>query len=236
MRTYGEGFIIADQSPSAVDISAIRNTNTKIIMRLPDEQDRELAGKAAALKDEQLDEIARFPKGVAVVYQNDWMEPVLCKVSKFDTEEQPDVLKKKSTIVSRKNEEQLLLRNLLKKEEGEALELNLQQLKERVLRLTLPTKTKIAALKALQKNGRCAPKDIQGVVYDLICTPMVEKDLDDPALEAVEDKNLLPFAIDPFGNYICYQLNEKQIVYWDHENDAVTTTGKSLKEFIESLY
>ena len=52
----------------------------------------------------------------------------------------------------------------------------------------------------------------------------------------MEDKNLLPFAIDPFGNYICYQLNEKQIVYWDHENDAVTTTGKSLKEFIESLY
>ena len=35
MRTYGEGFIIVDQSPSAVDISAIRNTNTKIIMRLP---------------------------------------------------------------------------------------------------------------------------------------------------------------------------------------------------------
>ena len=77
MRTYGEGFIIADQSPSAVDISAIRNTNTKIIMRLPDEQDRQLAGKAAALKENQLDEIARLPKGVAVVYQNDWVEPVL---------------------------------------------------------------------------------------------------------------------------------------------------------------
>ena len=40
MRTYGEGFVIVDQSPNAVDISAIRNTNTKIIMRLPDEQDR----------------------------------------------------------------------------------------------------------------------------------------------------------------------------------------------------
>ena len=40
MRTYGEGFIIADQSPNAVDVSAIRNTNTKIIMRLPDEVDR----------------------------------------------------------------------------------------------------------------------------------------------------------------------------------------------------
>lgn len=43
MRTYGEGFVIVDQSPSAVDISAIRNTNTKIIMRLPDETDRRLS-------------------------------------------------------------------------------------------------------------------------------------------------------------------------------------------------
>ena len=82
MRTYGEGFVIADQSPGAVDISAIRNTNTKIIMRLPDEQDCQLAGKAAALKDDQLDEIARLPKGVAVIYQNNWTEPVLCKINK----------------------------------------------------------------------------------------------------------------------------------------------------------
>ncbi|QHT59013.1 ATP-binding protein [Paenibacillus lycopersici] len=84
MRTYGEGFIIADQSPSAVDMSAIRNTNTKIIMRLPDEADRRLAGKSAALKDGQLDEISKLPRGVAVVYQNDWLEPVLCQIRKFD--------------------------------------------------------------------------------------------------------------------------------------------------------
>ena len=87
MRTYGEGFIIADQSPSAVDISAIRNTNTKIIMRLPDESDRCLAGKASGVTDEQLEEITKLPKGVAVVYQNDWLEPVLCKIHHFDAEE-----------------------------------------------------------------------------------------------------------------------------------------------------
>lgn len=57
-----------------------------------------------------------------------------------------------------------------------------------------------------------------------------------PALGAVKDKNLLPFAIDPFGNYICYQLDRKQIVYWDHESDEVTSTGKNLSEFLESLY
>lgn len=83
MRTYGEGFIIVDQSPNAVDIAAIRNTNTKIIMRLPDETDRRLIGKSVALSDEQLEEIAKFPKGVAVVYQNDWLEPVLCQINKF---------------------------------------------------------------------------------------------------------------------------------------------------------
>ena len=43
MRSYGEGFIIADQSPGLLDISVIRNTNTKIILRLPEAGDRELA-------------------------------------------------------------------------------------------------------------------------------------------------------------------------------------------------
>lgn len=83
MRTYGEGFIIVDQSPHAVDAAAIRNTNTKIIMRLPDEMDRRLIGKSAALSDGQLEEIAKFPNGVAVIYQNDWLEPVLCQIKKF---------------------------------------------------------------------------------------------------------------------------------------------------------
>lgn len=84
MRTYGEGFIIVDQSPGAVDISAIRNTNTKIVMRLPEDSDRKIAGKSAAMKDNQVDEIAKLPTGVAVVYQNDWEEPVLCQINMYD--------------------------------------------------------------------------------------------------------------------------------------------------------
>lgn len=87
MRTYGEGFVIVDQSPGAVDVSAIRNTNTKIIMRLPEENDRKVAGKASAMKDNQIDEIAKLPTGVAVVYQNDWEAPVLCKIGKFEGQE-----------------------------------------------------------------------------------------------------------------------------------------------------
>lgn len=89
MRTYGEGFIIADQSPALLDMAAIRNTNTKIIMRLPDITDRELVGKAANLDENQISELAKLPRGVAAVYQNEWIQPVLCKVARVDT---PDAL------------------------------------------------------------------------------------------------------------------------------------------------
>ena len=88
MRTYGEGFIIADQAPGLMDPAVIRNTNTKIIMRLPDESDRELVGKAASLNDDQIVELAKLPLGVAAVYQNDWLEPVLCKIDHFEDEQE----------------------------------------------------------------------------------------------------------------------------------------------------
>ncbi|MEH2959208.1 DUF87 domain-containing protein [Candidatus Merdisoma sp. JLR.KK006] len=87
MRTYGEGFIIADQSPGLLDMSVIRNTNTKIILRLPDRTDRELVGYAAGLNDEQIEELAKLKQGVAAVYQNDWIEPVLVQIDKCEIEE-----------------------------------------------------------------------------------------------------------------------------------------------------
>lgn len=86
MRTYGEGFIIVDQAPGLLDMSVIRNTNTKIIMRLPDQCDRELVGTAANLNDDQIKELAKLPCGVAAVYQNEWIQPILCKVSKMESE------------------------------------------------------------------------------------------------------------------------------------------------------
>lgn len=84
MRTYGEGFIIVDQSPTAVDVSAVKNTNTKIIMRLPDHEDCNIAGLSMGLNDSQIREISRFPMGVAVVYQNNWVEAVLTQIDKSE--------------------------------------------------------------------------------------------------------------------------------------------------------
>ena len=153
MRTYGEGFIIADQSPSAVDISAIRNTNTKIIMRLPDETDRRLAGKSAALKDEQLDEIAKLPKGVAVVYQNDWLEPILCKVKKFSGKEIP--YRRKERPVVEQDESQWfvaeLLKLLLKGRVNEPLEIDVERIEETLSVVDISTKNKIGILRLLSE-------------------------------------------------------------------------------------
>ena len=87
MRTYGEGFIIADQSPGLLDMSVIRNTNTKIILRLPDKSDRELVGYSAGLDEEQIEELSKLKRGVAAVYQNDWVEPVLVQVRKCGVSE-----------------------------------------------------------------------------------------------------------------------------------------------------
>lgn len=83
MRTYGEGFIIADQAPGLLDVSVIRNTNTKIILCLPEVEDRLITGHSIGLKDNQIQEMAKLEKGVAVVYQNDWQEAVLCKFEKY---------------------------------------------------------------------------------------------------------------------------------------------------------
>ena len=84
MRTYGEGFVIADQAPGLLDPAVIRNTNTKVVFRLPDYDDRLLVGKAENLSDEQINELARLPTGCAAVYQNNWQEAVLCQTKKYD--------------------------------------------------------------------------------------------------------------------------------------------------------
>lgn len=100
IRTYGEGFIIVDQSPSSVDIAAIKNTNTKIVLRTPEANDREAIGRSMGLTSNQVNEIAKLPSGVAVVYQNDWVSPVLTMVDKADIKESSYVCENPSTIKS----------------------------------------------------------------------------------------------------------------------------------------
>lgn len=86
MRTYGEGFLIADQSPASMDLAVIRNTNTKVVFKLPEQSDRQAVGNAMSLSGPQIQEISRLERGVAVVYQSDWDNAVLSKIRYFGDE------------------------------------------------------------------------------------------------------------------------------------------------------
>ncbi|MBN6071296.1 ATP-binding protein [Aggregatibacter actinomycetemcomitans] len=151
MRTYGEGFIIADQSPSAVDMSAIRNTNTKIIMRLPEEDDRRIAGKAAAVTEEQLEEIAKFSKGVAVVYQNDWLEPVLCKIQHFVQDEQPYYYEHETLNVNSTNFDIAVINFLLQKRVTNPETINVDLIKEGIEQRDILASVKVELLRVLKQ-------------------------------------------------------------------------------------
>lgn len=83
MRTYGEGFIIIDQSPMAVDSSAIENTSTKIILNTPAKDACEEIGSALSLDEAQTKELSRLNVGVAATFQKGWLSPVLMKVDKW---------------------------------------------------------------------------------------------------------------------------------------------------------
>lgn len=151
MRTYGEGFIIADQAPGLLDASVIRNTNTKIIMRLPDEEDRKLVGKAANLNDDQIAELAKLPRGVAAVYQSEWTGPVLCKVEKPDLKQErfdePEPFQKQ--------QEKSVLFDLLDRNFREKLDETefRDGFRHAVLRSGVPTSVKIDLIEYLNAEG-----------------------------------------------------------------------------------
>ena len=141
MRTYGEGFIIADQSPGMLDLSAIRNTNTKIILRLPEQSDRELVGYAAGLKEEQIGELAKLPRGVAAVYQNDWIAPVLVQIEKCRLKERPYICEVQTPIKTRDDVRLELLRFLIQGRVQEKLNYSLDEIERGLPRLGLDRET-----------------------------------------------------------------------------------------------
>ncbi len=173
MRTYGEGFVIADQAPGLLDMSVIRNTNTKIILRLPDFSDRELVGKAASLNDSQIAELTRLEKGVAAIYQNDWVKPVLCKIDKFDGSGQFQISDSKEgipiTAVDNAKVERSLLECIMNKEiyrKGDRVDI--QGLRQDVLRSQLSTSVKCEFIEYLKAESETALKSLRALIYDFL--------------------------------------------------------------------
>lgn len=160
MRTYGEGFIIVDQSPGLLDMSVIRNTNTKILLRLPDLGDRELVGRAMGLKDAQIAEIARLKKGVCAIYQNDWLEAVLCQIDKAESDDgviyQYNILDERNQMKG--NEELLRARGI-----------GMKILHAHMTREKIPTKEECSlAMESLTRSSNSYDHSLHEILYHFI--------------------------------------------------------------------
>ena len=173
MRTYGEGFVIADQSPGLLDMSVIRNTNTKIILRLPDFSDRELVGKAAGLNENQITELSRLEKGVAVISQSDWLEPVLCKIDKYEGDGEPFSKVSGKPVshnpVDSEVIKQALLDCIMKNEiyrKGDRVDI--QQLKEKVLQAKLDTVVKCDFFEYILADEERADEALRTLAFDFL--------------------------------------------------------------------
>ncbi|WP_303825938.1 ATP-binding protein [Ruminococcus flavefaciens] len=176
MRSYGEGFVIADQAPGLLDMSTIRNTNTKIILRLPDENDRELVGKAANLDDAQVIELSKLQCGVAAIYQNEWIQPILCQFDKFKTDDY--MYKYTYNAVSDKNnhtEEKIKIADMLSSGvKLGTLEIE-ENLKPLLKKLGLPASKQVRIIKLLSSP----PKKLRMTKYAPIICSLFPNLLDD---------------------------------------------------------
>ena len=173
MRTYGEGFVIVDQSPNLLDMSVIRNTNTKIIMRLPDYEDRLLVGKAAGLSDDQIEELSRLEMGVASINQSGWIEPVLCKIADFKCK--GTLLKKfnnkertyNNSSSGNENADQFLMDLLMNKEIYRKCDrTDIEQLKSTIISSGLDATVKCEFLDYIYQNGESSLESLRSLVYD----------------------------------------------------------------------
>ena len=63
-----------------------------------------------------------------------------------------------------------------------------------------------------------------------------EADSFESAMNIGFKKNIVPFGIDPFGNYICYNIANNSIMFFDHEEDSLVEIASSLEEFLKKLY
>ena len=91
LRTYGEGFVIIDQSPMAVDQSAIENTSTKVIFNTPARDACTELASSLSLDESQSKELSRLNTGVAAIFQKGWLMPVLMKVGEWQNSYEKEI-------------------------------------------------------------------------------------------------------------------------------------------------
>ena len=237
MRTYGEGFIIADQAPGLMDLSVIRNTNTKIIMRLPDFSDRDLVGKSANLNDDQIIELAKLPKGVAAVYQNEWIQPVLCKVKKVehDSHTFQNTFVGSATPKSFKsdNVKSVILDYLITNWMTEGKHIDYSSVSELIVNSNISSKIKRLLMEVNDSSGDVNLKSIRELVYELLgANQAIEKSKDEDDIRDWVDTVLHNFQL-PIESYSKEIINIILALVIEEQQFRDSSYENLFKRFVE---
>jgi hypothetical protein len=88
LRSFGEGFIIAEQIPTKLTPETMKNTALKIIHRLSSIDDRTAMGGCASLNTEQVAHLNVLRTGEAVVHDGAPTGPVLVKMDAVSAKDQ----------------------------------------------------------------------------------------------------------------------------------------------------
>jgi len=102
VRKYGEGLIIADQSPTKLVGDVIKNTNTKIVHRLLDASDRNVIGSSISLNDNQKEFLQHLHPGETIVYSGGWHAPIRVQIQQLIDTNNDDISDKTLSIQGKK--------------------------------------------------------------------------------------------------------------------------------------
>jgi DNA helicase HerA-like ATPase len=85
IRSYGEGFIIAEQIPSKIVPDVIKNSSTKIIHKLVANDDKTVIANSMNFREgqEQFFTILEAEKGQAVIFSDNTVNPIIVKIPEF---------------------------------------------------------------------------------------------------------------------------------------------------------
>jgi hypothetical protein len=100
VRAYGEGLIIADQSPEKLARDAMRNTNVQIAHQLRDADDREAIANAMIMSEEQRNFLGKCETGRAAIFYTGLQKATFIDVPVYK-DKLPPIYEGKSAIENR---------------------------------------------------------------------------------------------------------------------------------------
>jgi len=80
VRSLGQGFIVADQSPAAMPAGILRNTRTKLLHQVVDARDRLAMVETLGLSEEQAEDVTRLEQGEAMMVTDLYARPTRVKL------------------------------------------------------------------------------------------------------------------------------------------------------------